>query len=110
MFGTKQAVVPVAQTPTHKPSGVEIMLRSLGLGDTLNEIKRIVDSGALDEIVRFAAEAKAIRETNEKLLAELAALRRILENGRSTLPGPGSDNGLRDGEPIGSIIRTIGAD
>lgn len=100
----------VPAPPAHKPSGVEMMLRSLGLGEVLNEIKHIVDTGALEEIVKFASEAKAIRETNEKLLAELAALRRILENGRSTSPGPSSDNGLCGSEPVGPIIRAIGTD
>lgn len=113
MFG-KQAVQSSVQASVHKPSGVEMMLRSLGLGEVMNEIKKLADSGALEEIAKFAAEAKKIRETNELILRELQALRGKLEetdDGRHSLePGSGSDDGFRDRQLVGPTVRAVGAD
>jgi hypothetical protein len=111
MFGKIPASSPNASA-SHKPSGFELMVRSLMPPGLMDEVKKLVESGAIGEIALFAQEVKKIRETNELILRELEALRKALPDGdgSDTKPGSGFDDGFRERQLAGPNLRTVGTD
>jgi hypothetical protein len=70
MFGAKDG--------TPKPSGMEIMLKSMGMGEVLDAAKHLANAGTLEKILKFADDAEGltneVRETNRLLRAVLERL------------------------------------
>lgn len=87
-------------------SGMEVMLRSMGLGDALDGVKELAQNGTLAKIVAFAERAEGI----ERELREIkGAIRKLA--GESGSPGgaansePGS--GAADGGPVKPFPRLV---
>jgi len=82
-------------------NGFEIMLKSMGLGETIGEIKRLAESGAIQKIMMFADEIERIRLSVDRIERHLERL----ENERSTQPR--TDPPDRDG-PAFEPLRLLG--
>jgi hypothetical protein len=72
-------------------TGIEMMLKSLGLGEVIGEMKKLADSGAVEKILAFAEGADMIVErldnqtqAIEKLSLEIEALRNERSEQRSS--------------------------
>lgn len=102
-----------AQSGEAKPSGMEGMLRALGLGDFLDAIKgmatpenvatikALLDSGTVEKLLKFA---DGIEEFNERLIRIEAYIRGSAGSGtdqRDLEPGSGSDDGGAERSPGG---------
>lgn len=70
MFGSKDAP---------KASGMEIMLKSMGMGEVIEAAKALANAGTLEKILKFADEVEGI---NEKLAIILDKLDRLEGGGR----------------------------
>jgi len=78
---------------TDRPSGAELMLRSLGMGEILEAAKALANAGTLEKILKFA---DAVDPINKKLDLIYEELRRR----NSDLPvTSGSDNEFASGNP-----------
>lgn len=56
-------------------SGMEIMLRSMGLGQALDAIKMLIEQGALDKIMKFADDVEKLQRSVDELRAQIEAMR-----------------------------------
>lgn len=116
MFKSSQPSLP------KKPaaSGMEMMFRSLGLGDAIESIKMMVESGALDKILAFADDAHELQriiKMQSSLIAlqaeQVAALltlvhNRMPEDRSKQNEVPGNRAGIRVEPGDGSaIVRSI---
>ena len=99
MLGKKLVEELAASNPT--PSGMELMLRSMGLGQVSDAAKALVSSGAVEKIVRFSEEV-------EQINGRLANIERLLAARAD--PGPGGAFGIAagTGEPLAEQYRTAG--
>lgn len=52
-------------------TGAEILLKSMGLGDAMAGVKALIDSGALQRIVKFSDEVEAMRATLARIEGRL---------------------------------------
>lgn len=66
-----------------RPGAMEIMLRSMGLGEAMDAAGKLARSGAIEKLIAFADELGELRR-------EVAELKRIIQDGASTQPGSGS--------------------
>lgn len=74
-------------------SGMESMLRSMGLGEVLDGANQLAQSGAIGKLIRFAEEAEAIRGQLAQLLAQSAGRHVCPKCGYSLEPAGTSDDG-----------------
>lgn len=74
-------------------SGLEIMLKSMGLGDVIEQAKILQSNGTLEKILKFA---DGVEEMNARLI-RIEQLLSGVEH--SALPGPGPER-LSSSEPI----------
>lgn len=85
-----------------RPSGTEIMLRSLGMGEILDAAKSLADNGTLSKILTFADHAESIVAQIRELNDNVTAMRTELSQRYV-----GSDTSPPDGELIGSCHEPI---
>ena len=92
---------------TDRPSGMEIMVRSLMKAtgadpdEVFGMIKHLIDSGALGKIIQFADDLPKIVEALENVAQRLAAIERHLgaDHGRASGDDPGTSDG-RSGDVV----------
>lgn len=73
------------------PSGAEMLLRSMGMGDVIEMAKRFATDGTLDKIVKFVDDMERQNELLERLLDRLG-------------PGAGAPDGITiDHEPASAM-------
>ena len=86
---------------------MEIMFKSLGLGDAMAGVDRLIQSGAIDKVVKFSDDAEAIKQEIRDMrieVAEIYGMLRVLINGLEThtdSPDSASSNGV--------VLRTVDA-
>lgn len=98
MFGQK--------TDKPAPSGMEIMLRSMGLGEVLDMAKKLAEDGTLAKILAYADSAEKILAALERVEHEL---KRISPDHRvAGEPGPEPGSGSSDGGPVIASLRSGG--
>jgi hypothetical protein len=90
------------------PSGLEMMLRSLGLGEVITAAQDLAQSGAIEKIIKFA---DSVDELNARLSRIEIALGRNLEppTGPALVrlaPVNAGDIGKSDAEPLAGPSRT----
>lgn len=76
-----------------RPGAMEIMLRSMGMGDAMDAAGKLARSGAIEKLIAFADELTELRREVAQLTElrrELVELRRIIQDGASSQPGSGS--------------------
>lgn len=107
--------------PPAKAQGIEIMLRSMGLGDVLDMSRKLASEGTVEKILAFANGLEALNAKLDTLIAlsdrpdgDQAADRRDGRGdancGGGSLAGPGPADLLAPG-PIGAAApRANGAD
>ncbi len=59
-------------------NGMQMMLKSMGLGEAFEGVQKLVASGALDKVISFADEIGELNERIGKLETSVAALVRLL--------------------------------
>ena len=82
-------------------SGMEIMFRSMGLGQVLDMAKSLADKGVADKLVKFADDLDDMKSKVDEIHKELCRRNNIEQkfleltgNERSNIiPGPGSNSG-----------------
>jgi hypothetical protein len=75
-------------SPPAKPQGIEIMLRSMGMGEILDMARRLADEGTVMKILAFANGLEAL---NAKLETVIDRLDRMEARGHRAGPEPGPD-------------------
>jgi hypothetical protein len=80
-------------------SGPEMLLRSLGLGEGMDQIKKLVDQGALEKILAFANNLQALQDKIDLQNDLLQALLRKA-NERNLEPCAGSQFCNDEREPV----------
>jgi hypothetical protein len=80
MFGNKN---------DNSQSGMEFMLRSMGLGQVLDMAKQLAENGTFDKVLKFADQMEAMQAKLEAIYEEI----KWHNSGPGIEPGPGS--GLR---------------
>ena len=55
-------------------NGMELMLKSLGLGDAMKGVDQLMKAGAIEKVMRFADEAEQINRRLERIESELSLL------------------------------------
>lgn len=83
-------------------SGMDFLIKSLGLDEALEQVKVMADNGTFDKIVKFADGLDEIRDT-------LNAIRKAVENGSTAIPGASGDNAANAVYGAG-VSDTSGAD
>ncbi len=77
----------MALPPAKKPAGMEIMLRSMGLGEVLDMAHKLAEGGTVEAILNFA---RGLDQLNANLQTISDRLER-LEARSGAGPQPGSD-------------------
>ena len=73
------------------PSGLEMMLQSMGLGEVITAAKKLASDGTLQKVLKFADEVEAINGRIEQIAANQRAIMRHF--GIEPVAQPGSGNG-----------------
>lgn len=81
-------------------SGMEMMLRSMGMGDALDAAKALATDGTIQKIIKFADDTDA-------LLAEMRKTNERLERIENALAALQSGSGGRDCGPIPTELRQV---
>lgn len=68
-------------------SGVEMMLRSMGLGEAIDATKTLIESGAIKDFLEFVRDVKGLRRDIADMRREIGELK---HGERSLEPGSGS--------------------
>jgi len=61
-------------------SGVEIMLRSMGLAPALDAMKLMIEQGALEKILKFSEDLERLQKSIDQINEGLVALKREKDN------------------------------
>ena len=105
-------------------SGMELMLRSLGLGQALEGVKVLVEQGALEKILKFSdeihlltgeirrqrSEIEATLDEVRAMSAQLDKIERMLEDGYTVKPDPNSERFGTLHKPDGQFEALVFAD
>ena len=78
-----------------KPSGMEMMLRSMGLGDVITAAQQMSQSGTIQKIVAFADQTEVLINEQRRTQAMLAVIARHVGIADAAF----SDLGTGDGTP-----------
>lgn len=87
-------------------SGMDLMAGMLGLGPLMKTAQQLVDSGAVDKILRFADEVAIINER----LARIERILASIANGPDGQPGCGGATGGIINGGRGIALRPPGSD
>ena len=88
---------------------MEIMFKSLGLGEAMAGVDKLIQSGAIDKVVKFADDAEAIKQEIREMridVAEIRAMLRGLINGLET-NSDATDSGSADGKFLRTVDETV---
>jgi len=84
---------------------MEIMFKSLGLGEAMAGVDRLIQSGAIDKVVKFADDAEAIKQEICEMRIDIAEIRAMLRGLiHETQSNPDAADG---GSANGKFLRTV---
>lgn len=72
MIGFKPALSAPAKSPL---GGMEVMFKSMGLGQVIEFAQQLASSGAVDKILKFSNDVEPLSARIEKIEADVAAIK-----------------------------------